>query len=195
MPITFETEWVAAEEIRGPELASTWASLLIRVDDAVITRVLDQRAQTIRDRVYVPLYPLAESLVTNWWFLLHEVGNPVKNNDQAFKRRHALVSGPRRIRLSEASRNIVGKSNAPDLDARLVPVDQTRVPRQRSDLDRHGRVPRELRRSRGSRRSEACGVWYRGNAPAGEWASIQTADRDERLFCKTAAALGWIPMR
>ena len=57
----------------------------------MITRVVD-RADTVRSHVYVPLYPLAESLVTNWWFLLHEIENPVKADDPAFRRRHALVS-------------------------------------------------------------------------------------------------------
>ena len=87
---------MAAKDVQGPELASTWASLLIRVADSVITRVVDRRAQTVRDHVYVPLYPLAESLVTNWWFLLYEVGSPAKD-DAAFLRRHALVGLARRL--------------------------------------------------------------------------------------------------
>lgn len=67
MPIRIETEWVDAEAIRGPELSATWASLSIRVDDAVITRLVD-RTDTVRSRVYVPLYPLAETLMRdrNW---------------------------------------------------------------------------------------------------------------------------------
>ena len=91
MAIQFETEWVDAAALDGPELSATWASLRIRVDDAVITRLVD-RADTVRSQVYVPLYPLAESLVTNWWFLLHEIENPAKSSDRGFQRRHALVS-------------------------------------------------------------------------------------------------------
>ena len=93
MPIRIETEWVDTAAISGAELSATWASLRIRVDDAVVTRIVD-RTDTVRSRVYVPLYPLAESLVTNWWFLLHEVENPAKATDAAFRRRHALVSAP-----------------------------------------------------------------------------------------------------
>lgn len=193
MPITFETEWVAAEEIRGPELASTWASLLIRVDDSVITRVLDRRAQTVRDRVYLPLYPLAESLVTNWWFLLHEVGNPAKKDDHAFRRRHALVSAkdgyafPRLDVTSSGTRVLLAWT--PD-SCRWAKLDyqgggQTWVDKNQlreSCADLVDRVVQRL---------TACGV--EGTLLQEEWASIQAADRDESQFCMAAAGLGWDP--
>ena len=43
--LSFETDWVDAEGINGPELSATWASLRIRAGDATITRVLDTRAK------------------------------------------------------------------------------------------------------------------------------------------------------
>ena len=90
----FEFDWVDAEGVRGPELSATWASLRIAAGDSVITRVLDSRAKTVvRDFVYVPLYPLAEWLVTNWWFLANEFQNPNKQGDPEFHRRHSLSAG------------------------------------------------------------------------------------------------------
>ena len=150
-------------------------------------------AQTIRDRVYVPLYPLAESLVTNWWFLLHEVGNPVKNHDQAFKRRHALVSArdgyafPTLHVTSSGSRMLLAWMPDSFLWTRLEyrGSDQTWIDThefRESCADLVDRVVRRL---------AAYGI--EGTLLQEEWASIQTADRDERLFCKTAAALGWDP--
>ena len=193
MPITFETEWVAADGIRGPELASTWASLLIRVDDSVITRVVDQRAQTLRDHLYVPLYPLAESLVSNWWFLLHEVGNPVKNDDDAFRRRHALVSVrdgyafPKLQVASSGTRTLLAWTSDSLPWARLdyqdgnqVWVDRNEFRESCADL-----VDRVIRRL------VSCGI--EGTFLQEEWASVQAADHDESLFCKTAAGLGWDP--
>jgi hypothetical protein len=193
MPITFETEWVAAEDIRGPELASTWASLLIRVDDAVITRVLDHRARTVRDHVYVPLYPLAESLVSNWWFLLHEVGNPVKNDDDAFRRRHALASvrdgyafpklqvasSGARILLAWAPESL-GWAKLDYQDENQVWVDRNEFRESCADL-----VDRVIRRL------VSCGI--EGTFLQEEWTSVQAADRDESRFCRTAAGLGWDP--
>ena len=76
--LSFEVDWVDAEGVNGPELSATWASLRILAGESVVTRVLDARAQTVRELVYVPLYPLAEWLVTNWWFLTRELGSPVE---------------------------------------------------------------------------------------------------------------------
>ena len=193
MPITFESEWVAAEEVRGPELASTWASLLVRVDDSVITRVVDRRAQTVRDHVYVPLYPLAELLVTNWWFLLHEVGNPAKSDDAEFVRRHALMSA----RDGYAYPNLQVASTG---DRTLLAWKSESL--SWAGLDYQGGGPtwvdtNDFREScadlvdRVVRRLVSCGV--EGTLLQEEWAAIQTADQDESLFCKTAAGLGWDP--
>ena len=88
--LSFEFEWMDAERINGPELSATWALLQIRAGDSVVTRVLDARAKTVRDSVYVPLYPFAEWLATNWWFLTHEFGNPTKAGNPDFHRLHAL---------------------------------------------------------------------------------------------------------
>ena len=62
MPFRFEAEWLEADRIRGDELSATWASLLIGVDDEIVTRVVDERARTVRDHICVPLYVLAEWL-------------------------------------------------------------------------------------------------------------------------------------
>ena len=193
MPITFETEWVAAEEIRGPELASTWASLLIRVDDSVITRVVDRRAQTVRDHVYVPLYPLAESLVTNWWYLLHEIGNPARNDGHAFRRRHALVSATDGYAFPNLQ--VVSTGNQTQLAWTPASFPRAKLDYQCADQIRID--GNEFRESCTDlvdgviRRLVSCGA--EGTTLQEEWAAIQAADQDESLFCKTAAGLGWDP--
>ena len=193
MPITFETDWVPAEGIKAPELAETWASLLIRVDDSVVTRVVDRRAQTVRDRVYLPLYPLAESLVSNWWFLLHEVGNPLKNDDDGFRRRHALVSArdgyafPKLQVASSGARTLLAWSPESFRWAQLdyqgeaqIAVDTNAFRESCAEL-----VDLVVRRlvSRG----------IEGTFLQEEWAAVQAADEDESRFCRTAAGLGWDP--
>ena len=193
MPVTFETEWVEADQVRGPELSATWASLLIRVDDSVITRVVDQRARTVRDHLYVPLYPLAEWLVTNWWFLLHEVENPIKADDVAFKRRHALASSREGYAFPNLHITALGNrlrvTWTPDrlqwtrlefLDRGQVWVDRDEFRECCSDL-----VDRVIRR--------LVSLGIEGTLLQEEWTSIQAADRDESMFCKTAAGLGWDP--
>ena len=192
MPVEFETEWVDANAVGAPELSATWASLLVRVDDFVITRVVD-RVDTVRSRVYVPLYPLAESLVSNWWFLLHEVENPVKAEDAAFKRRHALVSAKEgyafpnlqvtpsgtRMRLTWTAERYPW-ANIEFLNGGQAWVDRHDFRQCCADLVDH--VVRRL-----------VSLGVEDTPLQQEWTSIQEADQDESMFCGTAAGLGWDP--
>lgn len=70
--LEFEYTRESGDELGVPEHRHTMARLEVRVGDTPITRVFDNRAQTVRDAVYVPLYPLAEWLATHWFALLHE---------------------------------------------------------------------------------------------------------------------------
>ena len=49
-----------------PEINGTLADFTLTSGKQIITRVLDKRARTTRDLIRVPLYPLAEWLVTNF---------------------------------------------------------------------------------------------------------------------------------
>ena len=192
MGIRFETEWVDTTTLSGPELAATWAFLQIRVNDAVITRVVD-RTDTVRSRVYVPLYPLAESLATNWWFLLHEVENPVKANDPAFRSRHALVSARDgyafpNLQVTSAGRHVhlawtQGRLEWPRiefLDEGQAWVDRNEFRDCCTDL-----VERVVQR--------LASLGIEGTVLQDEWASIQAVEHEEATFCRTAARLGWDP--
>ena len=192
MAIQFETEWIDAAGLDGPELSATWASLRIRVDEAVITRLVD-RADTVRSQVYVPLYPLVESLVTNWWFLLHEIENPAKSGDQGFERRHALVSA----RDGYAFPNLQVMPAGGQMHLTWI---RDRLPWSQIEFLEQGQawVDREEFRECCSdlvqhvlKRLASLGV--EGTILQEEWASIQAADQDEVTFCQTAAGLGWDP--
>lgn len=192
MPIRIETEWADAEAIRAPELSATWASLSIRVDDAVITRIVD-RTDTVRSRVYVPLYPLAESIVTNWWFLLYEVENPAKATDDAFARRHALVSAPEgyafpNLQLTPSGERVrvVWKGERRHW-SRIEFLNEGEA---WIDLDEFRECCRELV-DRVVRRLLALGI--EGTFLQEEWTGVQAADHDEAVFCKAAAGLGLDP--
>ena len=192
MAVRFETEWVDAAGLCGPELSATWAALRIQVDDAVVTRVVD-RADTVRSHVYVPLYPLAESLVTNWWFLLHEVENPAKTDDAAFRRRHTLVS----IRDGYAFPDLQVLPSGEQVQlawtsdrqqwSRIEFLDQGRAWVDREEFLEccSALVQRVVQR--------LVSLGVEGTLLQEEWESIQGADQDEATFCKTAAGLGWDP--
>ena len=193
MPFRFETEWIGADGVRGRELAATWASLLIGVDDEIVTRVVDERARTVRDHVYVPLYVLAEWLVTNWWFLFHEVENPAKEGDPAYARRHALGAS----REGYAFPNLhVAPAGA---RTRLAWTPE-RLEWANVEFLRTGGAWIESDEFR-DRCSEFVDLVVRrlaaldveGTLLQEEWTAIRTAGADESKFCRVAAGLGWDP--
>jgi hypothetical protein len=65
-------EWEDSPRVRAPELDATWARLEIHVGGDSITRVEARRTQSVRNGIYVPLFPVAEWIVANWWFLWDE---------------------------------------------------------------------------------------------------------------------------
>src|SRR5947207_420221 len=88
--LIFDFEWADPLGARGLELRATWARLAIRVDGRYPSRVLDQEVKTVRDSVYLPLYPLAEWIVSNWWRLLFEIESSERAKDPLYGRRHNL---------------------------------------------------------------------------------------------------------
>ncbi len=88
----FEFEWSDPLGARGAELRATWARLAINVGGRYASRVLDQHSRTVRDAVYVPLYPIAEWFVANWWLLLFEIESSERTSDPLYRQRHSLQS-------------------------------------------------------------------------------------------------------
>ncbi len=67
--LRFIFDWEPALEVRAPELQATWSRLEIWVGDECVTQVEDIDSRSVRHSIYVPLYPLAEWIAYNWWFL------------------------------------------------------------------------------------------------------------------------------
>ena len=62
-------EWETAESVRTPEHRATWARIEIKVGSDFVTLVEDLGSGSSRRSIDCPLYPLAEWVVYNWWFL------------------------------------------------------------------------------------------------------------------------------
>ena len=193
--LSFDFDWVDSEGVKGAELSTTWAELKITARDSVITRILDQRAKTVRDFVYVPLYPLAEWLATNWWFLSNEFQNPDRQNNREFQRRHSLSANregyafPKLEVISSGARtNLAWKRYVPQW---------TRV-----EFLNHGHASVDGLEFRHAC-SELIDSVIRRLASSGiedtllqqEWDAIQATEveEEELEFCQTAAGLGWDP--
>ncbi len=191
--ISFEFDWIDPEGINGPELSATWASLQIRADDSVVTRVLDMRGETERDSVYVPLYPLAEWLVSNWWFITCEIQNPAKEGSPDFRRRHSMAASrdgyafPNMEMVPYGSRTlIVWKRDAPPW-TKVKFLNDGHI---RMDVAEFREVCGEFI-DRVIQRLDSLGV--HDTFLKEEWDAIRTADEDEISFCEAAAGLGWDP--
>ena len=192
--LEFDFSWEVAEGIKGAELASTWASLRIRVNDSVLTRVVDHGDNRVRECIHVPLYPLAEWLATNWWFLLHESDGRAGLADRSFLERHAI--GPAREGYRFPNVYMVPFDTGIRVTWKHEKLQWTGL----EFLEREGCewIDREkvLESCTGFvdavvARLAACDI--RETLLQEEWQAIQCVDQDERRFCETSAALGLDP--
>ena len=85
-------EWEDPLAARGNELRPTWARFQIFVNNVNITKVEDILAKSVRDAIYLPLYPIAEWIASNWWSLLYEIKSPILSEDKDYSRRHCLIN-------------------------------------------------------------------------------------------------------
>lgn len=70
--LEFRIEWLDAPGVRAPELAATWARYQIWVNGRCVTQV-EEPGGMFRQSVFGSLYPLAEWIASNWWFLIGHV--------------------------------------------------------------------------------------------------------------------------
>lgn len=191
--LTLDFEWIDPAGARGAELRATWASLQFSVDGSPITRLIDEVSRSVRSRLFLPLYPVAEWLATHWWFLFHEVETPGRSTSHQYEKRHNLRHGAEGFALPSLTIQPLGDQ------VRLIwkPV---RLEAQNLEFTASGAdqvSTEELRQTLGSfigavlRRLQEQGV--QDTLLEKEWSSIQEADEEEREFCSAAAALGIDP--
>ena len=130
---------------------------------------------------------------TNWWFLTHEFGNPAKEADPDFRRRHALGTSREgyafpdlEVVPSGARTRLAWKryrspwTRVEFLDQGEIWVDSGAFRETCADL-----VDQVIRR--------LVSLDIDETFLQEEWSTIQSADEDESQFCETAAGLGWDP--
>lgn len=182
--------WEAPGRAKGPELRATWAQFKLVADNTSITQIVDYRAKTIRESIYLPLYPLAEWIATHWWWLLYEMQSPGRPQDDLYVSRHNFAYAREGYALPDL--NILPIGGSVILHWRASDLREQRVRFVTS-----GRVVVELRAFEAElvrlveatlERLEQEGVTE--TFLHGEWQAIRNVDRDERDFCRAAAQLG-----
>jgi hypothetical protein len=189
--IAFDFSWIEAAPSPDKLSQATMAELTIKIDDHIVTTVLDRRMRAYRDRVVVPLLPLAEWMVTNWWFLYYEpdVESPAVVR-QGFSERHDVRYAGDGFFLPSLTISSVGDR------ARLSTEPWN--PRHGA-VEFLGRYSRTVDRSslEAALRTVVDAVIERlqsNKTPVAalerDWAAINSVQEDERSFCKAAALLG-----
>lgn len=191
--LDFNVDWMEAEGINGPELAATWANLGIHAGSSTITLVLDERARTVRERVCVSLYPMAEWLASNWWFLASEAESPIKHDHAGFRRRHSLAAN--REGYAYPDLHVFPRGSV----TRLV-WHRSRIPWAKTRLLDAGELLIDS-----AEFLEVCGdfvdcvvarlacLGIEDTLLQQEWNAVRAADDEEADFCRAAAGLGWDP--
>ena len=168
------------------------AELFIEVNGKTVTSVLDHRNRTYRDRIVVPLAPIAEWLAVHWWHLFHEVGD-TREQRSDFEARHNLagvgdgfvlpsftmVPTPERMRLHwsryrprYAGIEFVGGGDETVSSGALEEQCRRLIEAVLGRLRSHGLTSDVL---------------------DDEWTAINTLEDDEREFGRAAALLGIDP--
>ena len=90
--LDFAFDWEDPAGSQGPdEHRATWARLSVSVDGLVVSRVHHSRLRSVRDHVFVPLYPLAEWIVMNWWRLLFDCNSTSRRSSRTRALAHVVI--------------------------------------------------------------------------------------------------------
>ena len=191
--LSFDVVWLDAEGIAGPELAATWASLRIQAGSSTVTLVLDERTDTVREHLYVSLYPMAEWLATNWWFLTSEMESPSKHDDADFRRRHSLAANREGYAYPDLhvfprgslTRLVWHSGSVPWAKTRLLDAGELLIDSAEFREVCGGFLDRVIARL-------VC-LSVENTLLQEEWDAVRSADVEEVEFCRVAAGLGWDP--
>jgi hypothetical protein len=91
--LSFRYEYIPAGKDDLPAVEATLANLEIFIDRQSILRADDKRAKSVVTQVLLPLYPLAQWIVANWWPLLYEAESPDRSSTASdYLTRHSFRS-------------------------------------------------------------------------------------------------------
>lgn len=191
--LALDFEWIDPAEAKGPELRATWARLQISLDGNAITRLIDDASRSVRSSLYLPLYPLAEWIVTHWWFLFFEVETPGRGTSDQYDRRHNLRYGAEGFALPSLAIQPMGEWiglvwHPVRLDVQNLEFTASGVGYILA-VDLHQTLSDFI--TAVLRRLHEQGV--EDTLLAREWNDIQAVDPQEQEFCSAVASLGLDP--
>ena len=186
-------DWEDPGGAQGAELRATWARLEILVDGTAITRVIDHRVRSWRDSVVLPIYPLAEWLISHWWMLWNEAERSVTPDRAAFMGRHCIASAREGFALPALIVLPAGEWVQLQWQPEELHHQQLSFPERGSCWIPTSAAQDALSSFINSvvARLEEQGL--QETRLQQDWQAILNADSDEQAFCRCAASLGLDP--
>lgn len=191
----FDWDWIDAVEASDDPARETLATLVIEAGDQTITSVLDRRHGLYRRHVVVPLFVVAEWLVSHWHHIWYEIEDTNQQRPD-FESRHNLAFAgdgfilPDLTMVPESGRMLLRWTRSRPRHARIEFVDEGEQVVDREHLEAQFRrlVDAVIERLRTRPR----------RGPAAEdlecaWRAVNALDPDERAFGRAAALLGVDP--
>ena len=195
MNVRFRFGWVDAGPSPDVLARTTMASLSIKAGSSTVTSVLDRGHRIYRDEIIVPLFHVAEWLVTNWWHLWYEVRDTGEQRP-GFDARHNLAFAgdgfvlPNLTMTPTAGRMHLQWTRYKPRYARIEFVDEGQESVEREALETEFRncIDAVLERLHGRPGTDAAASDL-GRA----WNAVNDLDADELEFSRAAALLGVDP--
>ncbi len=195
MSVRFQFDWVDAGPPPDKLAQFTMATFSVCVGDAVVTSVLDRERRIYREEVVVPLFNVAEWLVTNWWHIWYEVGDAAVSTPD-FESRHNLAFAgdgfvlPNLRMTPSSGRTRLAWNRYKPKYARIEFVDEGQHDVERAELELEFRrlIDAVLDRLHGQPECAAA-AGSLGRA----WTAIDDLDDEELEFSRAAALVGVDP--
>ena len=195
MSIRFRFGWVDAGPSPDILAQSTMATLSVEAGGATVTSVLDRGNRIYSNEVVVPLFGVAEWLVTNWWHIWYEIEDTGEQRPE-FASRHNLAFAadgfvlPSLTMTAVSGRMQLRWVSYKPLHARIEFVDDgsERVARDELETELRNLIDAVVERLHG--RPDTAPA---ADRLAREWNAVNGLDADEIEFSRAAALLGVDP--
>jgi len=70
--LEISTNYIKQKDAKDQLEAMTWAELQITIGGTNVTHVIDRLDSTVRSIINIPVFPMAQWIVENWWSILNE---------------------------------------------------------------------------------------------------------------------------
>ena len=195
MSVRFRFGWVDAGPSPDILAQATMATLSVEAGNATVTSVLDRGNRIYSNEVVVPLFGVAEWLVTNWWHIWYEIEDTGEQRPEFASRHNLAFAADGFVLPSLTMTTVSGRMQLrwvpyKPQHARIEFVDEglESVARDELETELRGLIDAVIERLHG--RPDTAPA---ADNLARDWNAVNGLDADELEFSRAAALLGLDP--